>query len=405
MALEESLMQSKKGTAMAALFLLSLFAPSCRKPRGEQARAPQTEPGAVKTAHWEVAYRSPKSVNQPEPWMWSYNSISVVSPSLVFVAADYPNPKDIEKRVGLIVRTADGGATWTEVPLEIPGVDLTILSSIKFASSTVGWAAGVDESGHTIVFKTSDGGQTWTGKKTPFVQNATSVLFIDNDKGWIGGMKAPPDDPDGEGGPSDILFSSDGGSMWSAQYRLPVSITDLSFVNERDGWAAGIPASIYHTSDGGRTWGPQQTGLEGRAPGTSANQFRIQRVDFVDGLHGWACAANSAVNPDEKSSAVFGSTNGGATWGTLWVLQGEIFRELHFLNQQEGWAATDNGQYIYHTTDSGHRWLAEEIKSLEQRLTFYRIGAADASHVWAVGGGAIIRRVEDEQGSGVSGQR
>jgi photosystem II stability/assembly factor-like uncharacterized protein len=392
---KELLMQSRKGAATVVVVLAAVLSLSCRKPREEKRGATQPQAGATKAALWEVAYRSPKSVNQPEPWMWSYNSISVVSPSLVFVAADYPNPKDIEKRVGLIVRTTDGGATWTEVPLETPGVDLTILSSIKFASATVGWAAGVDESGHTIVFKTSDGGQTWTGKKTPFVQSATSVFFVGNDKGWIGGVKARPDDPDGEGGPSDILFSSDGGRMWSTQYHLPVSISDLAFANERDGWAAGIPASIYHTSDGGRTWGPQQTGLEGGAPSTPANQFRIQRVDFVDALHGWACAANSAVNPDEKRSVVFGTTNGGATWETLWVLQGEIFRELHFLSQQEGWAATDNGQYIYHTTDGGHRWLAEEIKSLEQHLTFFRIGAADASHVWAVGGGAIIRRVED----------
>ena len=76
-------------------------------------------------------------------------------------------------------------------------------------------------------------------------------------------------------------------------------------------------------------------------------------------------------------------------------MQGEILRELHFLNQQEGWAATDNGQFMYHTTDGGHRWMSEEIKLLEQHLNFYRVGAADSGHVWAVGGGAIIKRMEE----------
>jgi photosystem II stability/assembly factor-like uncharacterized protein len=328
--------------------------------------------------------------------MWSYNAISVVSPSVIFVAADYPNPEDVEKRVGVVVRTTDGGASWTEVPLEIPGIKLTFLSSIKFINATVGWAAGVEESGHTVVFKTADGGQTWKGQKTSFVQSPTSVLFTGNEKGWIGGVSAPPDDPDGEGGPSDILASPDGGSTWLAQYHLPVSIADLSFPSDSTGWAAGIPASIYHTEDGGRTWGPQQTGLEGGAPGAPAvSQYRMRRVDFVDNLRGWAGATNSAVTPEEKRSAVFGSTDGGATWGTLWVLQGELLLELHFLSQQEGWVATDDGQYIYHTTDGGHRWLAEEVKGLEQRLKFYRIGAADPSHVWAAGGGAIIHRVEE----------
>jgi photosystem II stability/assembly factor-like uncharacterized protein len=367
----------------------------CKKSAGERTAATET-PLSTSTGHWELAYRSAKSVNHPEPWLWSYNAISVVSPSVVFVAADYPRPDNVEKRIGVIVRTTDGGATWTEVQLDIKGVDLTFLSSINFASTTVGWAAGSDESGHTVVFKTSDGGQTWSAQRTPFVQSPTSVKFGGNEKGWIAGVKAPPDDPDSEEGPSDILFSSDGGSTWSAQCHLPVSISDLSFPFESEGWAAGMPASIYHTSDGGRTWGPQQTGLEGGSPGTpAASKYRVLRVDFVDRQHGWAGAANSATSPDEKRSAVFGSTNGGSTWATLWVMQGETFRELHFLNQQEGWAATDNGQYIYHTTDGGHRWLSEEIKSLEQHLNFYRIGAADSTHVWAVGGGAIIKRVEE----------
>jgi len=89
-----------------------------------------------------------------------------------------------------------------------------------------------------------------------------------------------------------------------------------------------------------------------------------------------------------------GTSSGGATWAPLWLLQGETLREVHFLNEQEGWAATDNGEYIYHTVDGGHRWLSEDIR-FPLRVTFFRIGAADASHAWAVGGGAIIRRVED----------
>jgi len=339
-----------------------------------------------------MAYRSPQSLKQGDIRFWSFNSISVVSPSVIIVAADYPTVGDMEKRVGMIIRTTDGGSTWTETPLPAKGIDLGALNAISFASPSTGCAVGVDEAGYTVVFKTTDGGQNWTGKKSTFKQSSTAVVF-NNDEGWIGGSTGIPEDPDASGGPSDILASGDAGSTWSSQYHLPVSINDLSFVDPSAGWAAGIPASIYHTTDGGRVWAPQQTGLEASA-GTAPGQFGIQRVDFVDALHGWASASNGIVAPDEKRSVVLGTTNGGATWSPLWVLQGETLRELHFLNEQEGWAATDSGEYIYHTTDGGHRWLSEEIK-IPLHVTFYRIGAADASHVWAVGAGVIIKRVEE----------
>jgi photosystem II stability/assembly factor-like uncharacterized protein len=374
------------------VFLAALFLLSCRKPGGDQSGSPSPAPAAARPAHWEVAYRSPQSLNQPEIRLWFFTSISVVSPSIVFVSADYPTVGDWDKRVGYIVRTTDGGATWTEAPLQIKGIDLAALNSIKFVSPSAGFAVGVDESGYTVAFKTTDGGQSWTGKRTAFKQSATTVFFND-DKGWMGGSTGTPDDPDASGGPSDILATADAGSTWSSQYHLPVSISDLSFVGPSAGWAAGTPASIYHTTNG-RIWSPQQTGFEGKQGATPATQYAIRRVDFVDELHGWAAAVNQAVIRDDKRAVVLGTTNGGANWGPLWLLQGETLSDMHFLNQQEGWAATDSGEFIYHTIDGGHRWLSEEIK-FPVHLTFSRIGAADSSHVWAVGAGVIIRRVED----------
>ena len=384
-------MRSNNAAVLVAGLLLAVVALSCGKSQNDRRGAPSPSPVAAKPAHWEVAYQSPLSLNQPEVPLWSFNSISVVSPSVIFVAADYPTPGNMDKRVGYIVRTTDGGANWTEAPLEPKGIDLAGLNAIKFVNPSSGCTVGVDESGYAILFNTSDGGQTWTATRTSFKQSPTSV-FLNNDRGWVGCSTGTTEDPDVQGGPSDILATTNAGSTWSPQYHLPVSINDLSFVDDSTGWAAGIPASIYHTTDG-RIWSPQQTNLESTGPRTP-DQFAIRRVDFVDPLHGWAAAANGALIPDQKRAMVLGSVNGGTTWTPLWLLQGEALRELHFLNQQEGWATTENGEYIYHTVDGGHTWLSEPIK-FPVRVTFYRIGATDASHVWAVGGGAIIRRVEE----------
>jgi len=382
-------LRNRKKTLLAVLAALCLL--SCRKPGARNDNRPQALPGRTRVAHWEPAYRSPQSINQPELPFWSYNSISVVSESVVFVAADYPMPGDMNKRIGIIVRTSDGGASWTESQLDVKGINLAALNSIAMASPSAGWAVGVDESGYTVVYSTSDGGQTWTGKKTSFKQSPTSVVVAGNGKVLLGGVGPPPKDPEGTGGPSDILASTDAGATWLPQYHLPVSVEDLAVAGEGSGWAAGLPASIYSSRDGGRIWSAQRTGLEGGAAGTAtASKFAVRTIDFVDEMHGWAGASNS----DARKSVVFGTTNGGVTWEPLWINDDMVVRDIHFLNAQEGWVVTDRAQYAYHSTDGGHTWASEEIK-FPQRVSFYRIGAADASHVWAVGGGAIIRRIAE----------
>jgi photosystem II stability/assembly factor-like uncharacterized protein len=67
-------------------------------------------------------------------------------------------------------------------------------------------------------------------------------------------------------------------------------------------------------------------------------------------------------------------------------------RDVFMLSPTEGWAVPKYAKYIYHTVDGGRFWQSEDI-SFEQEVPLFRVAAADASHVWAVGGGAIFFRV------------
>ena len=105
----------------------------------------QNSGGATaRPGRWVAQYRSPASLNYSGANLavFYYSGISVVSPSVVFVCGDVP--KAGEERVGIVVRTTDGGEHWTEVPIELPRIQIPTLNSIHFISPEVGWTVGVD---------------------------------------------------------------------------------------------------------------------------------------------------------------------------------------------------------------------------------------------------------------------
>ena len=52
------------------------------------------------------------------------------------------------------------------------------------------------------------------------------------------------------------------------------------------------------------------------------------------------------------------STDFGMTWETSNIPTGATVREIQFVNENKGWAATGNGE-IWHTTDSGTTWALQ----------------------------------------------
>ena len=385
-----------RAAALITVSLIGLTALSCkgRQENANQQSAPAAEP---KPGRWVAQYRSPASASYAGAnlALFSYSGISVVSPSVVFVCGDVPKAKSGEQRVAVIVRTTDGGQNWIETLIDLPGFQIPTLNAIHFISADVGWAVGADFSGNGVVLKTTDGGLSWAAAKLPHKQVPTSVFFADADTGWIGGATPPPGEDEGAGGPSAILATSDGGATWHPQYNVPISIHRVFFIDRDTGWASGSRGRIYNTTDGGRTWDTQRTEIElTEGPvdlkDEAVKQFVVRGVQFTDKEHGFACAGAE----DGGAGRVLATSNGGATWRRTWIVVGNRVQDVFFLNANEGWALVDGGQYVYRTVDSGRTWLSEP-KVFEQDVPLLRLGAADAGHVWAVGGGAIFFRLKE----------
>lgn len=390
-------------TSRISVFLfitcLALGSGSCSSCKQKNSNQANTNGNPAKVVHWVSQYRSPASAGYTGNGLsesFFYSSISVVSPSLVCVGGDMRNPKNKEDRVGVFVRTTDGGQTWTEKVLEQPNVADIRLNAICFANANTGWTVGRDSVGDGIMFRTTDGGETWTfSRLQEFSQVPTCVYFADPETGWMGGGSPREGEDEGAGGASDILGTTDGGRTWQSQIKLSVSIFDLSFVDKQTGWASGSTGAIYHTTDGGRTWNAQRSELElGDGPvlpnSEGAKLFTVTAIHFVDAQYGYAVARSE----EESTGRVLGTSNGGAAWSKQRIIADAGARDVFFVNPSEGWTLVEGGQYIYHTIDGNRTWISERV-DFDQIMPLVRLGAADAQHVWAVGGGAIFFRLNE----------
>lgn len=383
----------ERGAALLLASLVTLVAPGCNGSDSNSNR--KNSAGPQKPARWVAQYRSPASLKYSGTNLavFYYTGISVVSPDVVFVCGDTPKPGD--ERTGVIVRTTDGGQNWIDTAIEIPRMQIPRLNSLHFISRDVGWAVGADSGDDGIVVKTTDGGLSWSATRLGHGEIPTTVFFVDADNGWIGGATPPPGEEEGIGGPSALLATTDGGSTWQSRYNVPVSILRISFADKMNGWASGTKGAVYHTADGGLTWDAQRTEIQmadgPKDPNSDgAKQFSVRGLQFIDKDHGFA----AATSEKETAGRLLMTSNGGESWRRQWLVSSAGVRDVFFVSPDEGWALQDRGRYMYHTVDGGRSWLSEP-RIFEQEVPVARLGAADASHVWAVGGGAIFFRVKD----------
>jgi photosystem II stability/assembly factor-like uncharacterized protein len=123
-----------------------------------------------------------------------------------------------------------------------------------------------------------------------------------------------------------VLLSDDHGLHWK-QAAVPVqaTLTCVSFVNERSGWAAGHLGAILRTDDGGQTWRKQLDGIAAAALAVAAaersgdeaaiaNARRLVEegadkpffdLEFVDAQRGFATGAYGLM---------FATSDGGGNW-------------------------------------------------------------------------------------------
>lgn len=128
---------------------------------------------------------------------------------------------------GEIIKTTDGGYTWTVCQTE------TWVHSLHFVNNTHGWVAGSYNP-----YRTVDAGLTW--EKYDGLGNG--VFFIDTLKGWLVGPH------------SNIKKTIDGGISWITQnISTNEWLNSVFMVDSITGWAVGLNGTILKATNGGNT--------------------------------------------------------------------------------------------------------------------------------------------------------
>jgi photosystem II stability/assembly factor-like uncharacterized protein len=215
-------------------------------------------------------------------------AIAVLNPSRAFVAGDE----------GLLMATADGGQTWSRVPLPVR----ENLRAIHFVGES-GWLAGWNG----IILHSGDGGKTWERQPSGVLQGLDGIFFTDSEHGWAVGWVGT------------ILRTANGGKTWEKPKTPPNlwSLNSVYFQDANNGWAAGFNGQILRSRDGGATWEKQASPVQAWLRSVAAdNSGRV-----------WIAA----------ETEVLVSADGGASW-TVTPAEGAIFLHQVLRVEDSLWA-------------------------------------------------------------------
>jgi photosystem II stability/assembly factor-like uncharacterized protein len=150
-----------------------------------------------------------------------------------------------------IYLTKNGGKTWRENIIvsakDFRGLKPEFLS-VRFTDKKRGWIVGSlsnqkDEVIDSLILKTADGGETWTRIPISYKEELFHLDFVGNDEGWIVGDKGL------------VLYTNDGGISWGRQPTgTTLSLYNIDFRDEKNGIIVGSGGLILRTENGGNTW-------------------------------------------------------------------------------------------------------------------------------------------------------
>lgn len=289
-------------------------------------------------------------------------------------AAANPQPHGVPE--GEVLRTTDGGRTWTVSFAPSGG---TIESVAQLAcSGSAAWVELTGDSGMMqtaySVFRTEDDGATWSPVLT--INTAGAGPGPGPTKGAAEGPGLAPG-PLAVAGPAEAYFfgevnpggcgppqpvgTTDGGATWITEPVVTGGYTcsvlggypDAAFVPGGHGWlVAGISAkqsAIFTTSNGGGTWAEQY-------PTTALEP--LKGIDFISATQGFGLGTRG------DGGAILATTDGGRTWirvGDLPAGSAPGDGWISFANARDGWAAAGDGALLFETTDGGVRWTAVSL--------------------------------------------
>lgn len=257
---------------------------------------------------------------------------------------------------GIVALSSDGGRTW-RVAFRTAGtvLDLSTLGD-RFAWASVYpcSASGVCQA--QMIVRTEDGGSTWS--ELP-ARGIHAPSFATPSLGW--GIRSGSSSRDAE-----LARTSDEGATWrSLPQPCPYSLDaqDVALASPSRGWvlctgvsgAGQQPKAVLASADGGQTWkATASVGIGASSPappGGLVGYGYAQGLTFLPDGHGWLW--------ENFRGFTYATTDGGHTWRSLDELKAETTAglSLSFTSDADGYLLEEGGGVrLLHTSDGGRAW-------------------------------------------------
>jgi photosystem II stability/assembly factor-like uncharacterized protein len=263
---------------------------------------------------------------------------------------------------GHVVVSDDGGTTWKQSPVPVSS-DLT---SVFFVDAKQGWATGHDG----VILRTTDGGATWTVRLDGRRANALIVAAMERK------VAAEPSSDEAK----KLLAEA---KRFEAQ-GADKPFLDIWFADAKQGYAVGAFNLIFRTDDGGASWepwfdridNPKFFNLYSIRPAAgelyiagesglvlkldpAARRFKALTVPYNGSFFGVADTGNAVLAFGLRGN-VYRSADAGATWDKVVVgLPASIVAAAR--TKEGATLLADAGGRIARSTDGGRTFARLDV--------------------------------------------
>jgi photosystem II stability/assembly factor-like uncharacterized protein len=247
-------------------------------------------------------------------------------------------------------------------------------TTIEFINENVGWIGGWGES----LLKTTDAGENWN--TIPIMPSFSLRMFdfFNESLGWAVGMTY-----DSSASYAMILETYNGGDSWLIQKQILNKWFNTIFVIDENNVYALSDSSMYKTSDGGLNW--RDIALNLRDTYCNSMWFLNPDTGVVVGNH---------FNGTVYSGIILRTTDGGGNWDQTLANEFNNITGLQFINDNAGYfiGQLDTSNFLCKTEDLFEKWQV----ITQQSYWVYSYHFLDHSTAFAVkndvvGTGKIIK--------------
>lgn len=304
-----------------------------------------------------------------------------------------------------LLKSTNAGVNWSTI-----NATTNAMNVFPNTCANIGTAVGTNGK----IIRTINGGATWTIQTSGTTNTLNGVSFIDANYGMAVGNSGI------------ILKTTNGGTNWTTSIVGTATFAGVSMVDANNATVVGAGGVIYHTTNGGTNWVAQTSGTTNLLMGVSCTstygiavgangtilrtmnsgaQWTVQTSGTTYGLNGATMIDANTITVVGNTGTILHTTNGGSNWAPQTSGISTNLMAISFYSPTIGVAAGYSGK-ILRTTNGGTTWTSQTQGS----TSYIGVSFTDADRGAVVGtSGTVLRTVDGctnwtSQTSGITDQ-